>query len=282
MFESLDADNRDRSLQPIYVQKQGTQMSNKLNSFMDHIWDGFYTGQVRESRFQAVVYAPHGSVYDLAFTGSPPAKMRFELRSNGEDIGMTIRIAYNSALSRKIMKNDETVDMNQWDESLRTYGEVTQRFCGENRYIGVQNIMEFYITAGCQLDVAPRNAIQTMVRMEWTLEEFYADGGTTAFIDRVAGSLGIHASTIKIVSVYDGSVVANYAIENDDEAALAATEEQQEEALASGGMDLGSPITDFEQAVTDDRTTKPEATIDDGWFEWDLGSDDIYVPSEEG
>jgi hypothetical protein len=33
----------------------------------------------------------------------------------------------------------------------------------------------------------------------------------------VAGSLGIHASTIKIVSVYDGSVVLNYDIVVDDE-----------------------------------------------------------------
>jgi hypothetical protein len=31
-------------------------------------------------------------------------------------------------------------------------------------------------------------------------------------MDRVAGSLGIHASTIKIVSVYEGSLVVNYDI----------------------------------------------------------------------
>jgi hypothetical protein len=35
-------------------------------------------------------------------------------------------------------------------------------------------------------------------------------------MDRIAGSLGIHASTIKIVSVYEGSLVVNYDIENDD------------------------------------------------------------------
>lgn len=31
-------------------------------------------------------------------------------------------------------------------------------------------------------------------------------------MDRVAGGLGIHASTIKIVSVYEGSLVVNYDI----------------------------------------------------------------------
>jgi len=46
--------------------------------------------------------------------------------------------------------------------------------------------------------------------MEWSLNEFFSNGGTTTFADRVAGSLGIHASDIKIVSVYEGSLVVNY------------------------------------------------------------------------
>jgi len=59
--------------------------------------------------------------------------------------------------------------------------------------------------------------------MEWTMDAFFSNGGTTSFMDRVAGSLGIHASTIKIVSVYEGSLVVNYNIEdsNNDPVALA-------------------------------------------------------------
>lgn len=106
--------------------------------------------------------------------------------------------------------------MNQWDEIEKMYGSIKQSFCGENRYIGVKNILEFYLTVGCTLEIAPRDAIQTMVRMEWTMNEFFANGGTTKFVDRVAGSLGIHASTIKVVSVYEGSVVLNYDILADD------------------------------------------------------------------
>ena len=51
-----------------------------------------------------------------------------------------------------------------------------------------------------------------MVRMEWTIDAFFKSGGTTTFMDRLAGSLGIHASNIKMVSVYQGSLVINYAI----------------------------------------------------------------------
>lgn len=49
------------------------------------------------------------------------------------------------------------------------------------------------------------------------MDAFFKNGGTTKFIDRVAGSLGIHASTIKVVSVYEGSVVLNYDITVDDD-----------------------------------------------------------------
>jgi hypothetical protein len=52
----------------------------------------------------------------------------------------------------------------------------------------------------------------TKVKMEWTMEEFFDAGGTTAFIDRLSASLGIHASTIKVVGVAAGSVDVEYEI----------------------------------------------------------------------
>lgn len=65
--------------------------------------------------------------------------------------------------------------------------------------------------------------------MEWTFKQFFKAGGTTKFIDRIAGSLGIHASTIKIVSVYEGSLVVNYDITdpNNDPVALQAVQAKQ-------------------------------------------------------
>jgi hypothetical protein len=54
-----------------------------------------------------------------------------------------------------------------------------------------------------------------MVRMEWTVNEFFDNGGTTTFIDKVSSSLGIHASTIKVVGIYTGSVVVDYEITPD-------------------------------------------------------------------
>ena len=211
LFESLDGDSWDRSMQPIYVEREGTDMANKLNSFMDHQWDGFYTSQKRQSRFPAVIQGNKGSVYTLNFTGSPAKNMRFAVKSMEKLTGFTVTIFYPSAESRQVFANGEYIEYNQWDLDINQYGNVTQQFCGENRYVGVRNYLEFYITGECEIVVRPRNAIQTMVRMEFTMEEFYSEiGGPTRFVDRLCGVLGIHASEVKIVSVYEGSLIINY------------------------------------------------------------------------
>jgi len=94
--------------------------------------------------------------------------------------------------------------------------------------------------------------------MEWTMNEFFADGGTTTFVDRLTASLGIHASQVKIVSVYEGSLVVNYEVEPEEGQTLEALEEKQNEAFASGAVDLGAPVLEFTARVAKAETTSDE------------------------
>ena len=71
--------------------------------------------------------------------------------------------------------------------------------CGENRFVALNNVLEFYITPGCTITIKPRDAIVGLVRMDWTQEEFWASGGTSSFVDRVASVLGIPASRVFVV-----------------------------------------------------------------------------------
>ena len=93
-FDSLDADTWDRSVQPITITDE-KGYSNVLNSFMDHVWDGFYTGQVRLSRFPAVVEVDPSNQrkYTIEYTGTPPGGQRFTLDSDTH-LGIIIRINY--------------------------------------------------------------------------------------------------------------------------------------------------------------------------------------------
>lgn len=106
--------------------------------------------------------------------------------------------------------------------------------CGENRFVGIKNFLEFYIDTGCEITVEPLDQIKTSVRLSWTLEEFYAEGGTTTFTDRVAASLGIPAWRVKTVAVYEGSVIVDFFILPDED------EEDSEAELASIGEKLAS------------------------------------------
>ena len=64
------------------------------------------------------------------------------------------------------------------------------------------NIFQFYLQPNCLVSVVPANVITTSIRLEWTLEEFYEDGGSTAFCDRMAATLGIKSYDIKVVAIY--------------------------------------------------------------------------------
>ena len=70
----------DRSYVPLnLVNPSVPNFNNKLNSFMDHVWDGFYTGQVRLSRFISIVRTDTNDFTEILFTGTPPLSQLFEL-----------------------------------------------------------------------------------------------------------------------------------------------------------------------------------------------------------
>jgi hypothetical protein len=113
--------------------------------------------------------------------------------------------------------------------------------------------LDFYLTPDCDIEIKPRDAIMTSVRLEWTLDEFYADQGVTRFSDRVAAALGIHRSTIHVVAVYEGSVIIDFFIgaewdDEEPESTLLTIKNDFVGKLAAGAIDLGAPILG---AVTD-------------------------------
>ena len=106
-----------------------------------------------------------------------------------------------------------------------------------------------------------------MVRMEWTFEAFFAKGGTTTFMDRLAGALGIHASSIKIVSLFRGSVVVNYEIEATAEMSKEKLKQMQIEAFSKPELDLGGPLLDVTITTAGDGLGEATANIvSDGVF----------------
>ena len=84
------------------------------------------------------------------------------------------------------------------------------------------------------------------MRLEFTVTEFFSNGGVTSFVDNMAASLGIHAADIRVVSVYEGSVIVDFMIISNilDEAPLDLDVVQESFATVVSTMDtfMGSPV----------------------------------------
>jgi len=250
-FDSLDDDSWDRSVQPVMITKENdSSFLNVLNSNMDHQNINGYASQRRQSRFPSQIEVS-GS-YTVDFTGTPPKEMRFNLDAHVKGNGIKIHIDYPNAGSYAVYADNNLQEAAEWDNSLGTQGELDESRCGENRFVGVENFLEFYMTPGCDIKIVPKDSITCRVRLDWTLDGFYASNGLFRFADRIAAVLGIHASTIKTVAVYEGSVVNVFLIEYDGEgdedeaqAYLKDVQRRLETAIDRDEIDFGAPILEF-------------------------------------
>ena len=126
--------------------------------------------------------------------------MKFVLHAESGSPGFQVTIKYpNSGAYQLYDARREETQPTPWDHETATWKAVSGTLCGEWRYEGVINRLQFWITPGCVLYVYPRDAIMLGIRMEFTLDEFFASGGVTTFADRMAAVLGIHAADIKVV-----------------------------------------------------------------------------------
>jgi len=204
--------------------------------------------------------------YTVEYTSTPFKLMRYELRA---DTGIIkLKVHYWNAGSYEVYANGKLVDPTPWDKEIGAQAELTgYKGCGENRYVGVQNFLEFMMTPYCLIEIKPVDAILSNVRMEWTMDEFYGAGGVTSFVDRVSAALGIHASQMKVVAVYTGSVVVDYEIEPDESSEDSAAELRSIEAtlntlVAAGDSSFGAPVLSAStngEAVVEDPTYNPAA-----------------------
>ena len=161
----------------------------------------------------------------------------------------------------------------------------------------VVNHLNFFVTSetDCVITIELQDSIQGMVRMDWTVAEFFSDGGATSFANRLASVLGIHTSRIKVVGVSAGSVVVNYVIEPDpatvtassgpvastssssassssasstsssstSAANLQSLQQNLMSMLASGSIDLGAPVLEYTVVVVaQDGTVESIRTVD--------------------
>jgi hypothetical protein len=122
MFESLDPDREDRTFSPINILSSdingdGQGFNNKLNSFMDHCWDGHYTCQKRLSRFPGLVEA--NRYYELYFTGTQPRESRYVLLGTQPGDWLVYKIDFSKSIYYKVYADGSEIEANRYDQTDR-------------------------------------------------------------------------------------------------------------------------------------------------------------------
>jgi len=122
------------------------------------------------------------------------------------------------------------------------------------------------------------------IRMEFTVTEFFAQGGVVTFADRMAAVLGIHAADIKVVSVYEGSTIVDFFIQQAENIAealdLSQIEETFTEVVQTMDEFMGSPVLNAVASGVQIINNKSGETVVDYKFPWETDDEDEDVPKD--
>ena len=235
LWESEDDDVMERNAAPVFVEDKERGFNNKVNGYMN-----------RYQRFVSLIDVSRN--YTIWYTGTPPKKQKFTLYSDSREPGSLITLRYIDAGAYKLYHEDKTLAIpTDWDHDIENWAVPTGKYCCENRFIGVYNILEFWLKPGCTCYVRPRDAIMLAIRLEWTVKAFFQEGGIGKFTDRMAASLGIHKADLKVVQVYEGSVIVDFQVltsegDPDPTTTLQGLEQKLKDIAPSLGDTLGAPV----------------------------------------
>jgi hypothetical protein len=80
------------------------------------------------------------------------------------------------------------------------------------------------VPAGEQEEPVEKEKLKCSLTMDSTMDEFEENGGSAAFADNVAGSLGLKKSQVEVTGVREGSVIVDYEITEDAETGMSLSE----------------------------------------------------------
>ena len=103
---------------------------------------------------------------------------------------------------------------------------IARSGCGENRWTVVENILEFTLTHGCVIILKPINTLQLTTRLDVSVADFFSANTQLSIRDKLALSIGVNPSRIKVVGFSIGSVIVQFEILTDPADSSLSEEEQ--------------------------------------------------------
>jgi hypothetical protein len=159
-----------------------------------------------------------------------------------------IKIDFSHSRLYNVYANGVKIPPNPYNQTTKSYNPIAKTQCGENRYTKLTYVYEFYLTYGCEVKLEGVNFLEGMVRLQWSIDDFFADGGHDTFVDRLSSALGIPQNNIRIVDTREGSVILEWyahsskTLDTDQVNELEYWGSLAQALYSQGHLDLGSPI----------------------------------------
>jgi hypothetical protein len=215
-LESTDGDAASRRVHPLFVEsndsgENGWKYLNVLNAYRDEGWNGAYTSGIRPARFPVSIRL--GQHYDIRFSSTNPRDLRVALSSAGWDEGVVLTVRYQSPEQIEIRRASTMsfvppLAENYHDELVRlpTNRSAFARDAihGSSVWVNLERKLSFVVRGTEPLLLRTLNSVKVSLKLASSVEDFYDSGGTEAFVTKLAFSLGIPWSRIRVVSVVAG------------------------------------------------------------------------------
>ena len=219
-FESFDSDNQTRTFSPINVTSYGNSFTSEsgggfrddLANFQDHTWDGFYTGHIRWSRFPGIVWS--GQYYNITARGTLPNSWLFQLQATGGNTqAVVVAIYYQDPAALNVYRWSDNSLISPLGYSGKSLIECSLTSShGANQWYANDHIFQFVLRTEEPLYIAKSSSVTINMEMDMDINYFFANGGTSSFIDRFAAMLKIPSYRIRIANVAVGSVILDIII----------------------------------------------------------------------
>ncbi len=160
------------------------------------------------SRFVSLIRTNSPGFFNVSYTGTPPKEQLFGLYGASSADYVKMRIDYTNPQAMQVFLNGKLKDPNPMDNGVMM--PLQGDACGENRWDPVNAVLEFTLQGGdgaCELELKTLQSLQVTMRMDSSIDDFFASKGEVAFIERLALQLGIPTNRIKVVGIWQGSVV---------------------------------------------------------------------------
>lgn len=227
-YDTLAIENRDQlarkiRLAPVFVCKEdwngyGIDSSGFCYGTSTNVLSGVtYHGKsdkaVLERPGEFFSTMEYDGEYSLKFSSSMPKHLRFVLSNAGQDDFVILNLRYKTPnrvaiyLDRVkqpyISTNNIKAELLPNSSSPAGYGYLAR----------ADRFLSLIVRGETAVEVVVEQILQISLTLEMTIEEFFATGGTTTFLQRMSLLLDIDPSTIRIVDVRAGSTVIDFEID---------------------------------------------------------------------